>query len=320
MQNWLNTYRRDACEIARINREARENPEDFILTAEKIFHSDIRMIVDRILNIPVKRHIVFLSGPSSSGKTTTAMKIAEAFEKKGCHTIMVSMDDFYLGKEFICKLPDGKYDFESVEALDIPLMKKCVEQIAGSGECDIPVYDFPNSRRSGMTRHLKIEDDSVVIIEGIHALNPIFDDTIPKEFVSKIYVSVKQGVKNNEEYVLTDREVRLIRRIVRDFSFRGTEPQHVISMWGDVVDGEMRNIRPYRYNSDFTLNTIHIYEPCIMKNRAIPLLERTGPASYEGRVAARLKASLERFESIDGSLVPVNSLIREFTGGGSYEY
>ncbi len=320
MQNWLNTYRRYACDIERINREVRDNPEDLILTVEKIFHNDIKMMTDRILNIPVKRHIVYLSGPSSSGKTTTAKKIAEAFEKKGCHTIIVSMDDFYLGKEFIRRLPDGKYDFEAVDALDIPLMKKCVEQIAKSGECDIPVYDFPNSRRSGMTRHIKLEDDSVVIVEGIHALNPVFDDTIPKEFVSKIYVSVKQGVKNNEEYVLTDREVRLIRRIVRDYYFRRTEPQHVISMWPDVCDGEIKYIRPYRYNSDFTLNTIHIYEPCIMKDKAICLLEGIDPSTPEGEVAARLTASLNRFESIDSALVPENSLIREFIGGGSYKY
>ncbi len=320
MQNWLNTYRRYACDIDRINREAKQNPEDFILTAEKIFHNDIKMITDRIMNIPVKRHIIYLSGPSSSGKTTTAKKIAEAFEKKSCHTIMVSMDDFYLGKDHIRILPDGKYDFEAVDALDIPLMKKCVEQIAQSGECDIPVYDFPNSRRSSMTRHLRLENDSVVIIEGIHALNPIFDDTIPKEYVSKIYVSVKQGVKNNEEYVLTDREVRLVRRIVRDYYFRKTEPHNVISMWHDVVDGEKKNIRPYRYNSDFTLNTIHIYEPCIMKEKALDLLARVDKDSHEGIIAHRLISSLNRFESIDSSFVPENSLIREFIGGGSYEY
>ncbi len=320
MLNWLNTYRRYACDINRINAEVRENPEDLILTVEKIFHSDIRIITDRILNIPVERHIIYLSGPSSSGKTTTGKKLAEEFERKGCHTILISMDDFYLGKEFVRILPDGKYDFESVDALDIPLMKSCVEQIARCGECDIPIYDFPNSRRSGRTRHIKLEKDSVIIIEGIHALNPIFDDTIPRQYVSKMYVAVKQGVKDNEKNILTNREVRLIRRIVRDNSFRHTSPRQAIEMWPDVVGGEKKNIRPYRYNSDFTLNTIHIYEPCIMRNRAVKLLADVDPESEAGRTARRLIHSLECFEPIDESLVPENSLIREFIGGGSYIY
>ena len=320
MLNWLNTYRRYACDIDRINAEARNNPEDLIITVEKLFHNDIQLITDRILSIPVRHHIIFLSGPSSSGKTTTGKKLEEAFQKKGCHTIMVSMDDFYLGKEFIRKLPDGKYDFESLDALDIPRMKKCVQLMATTGECEIPVYDFPNSRRSGKTRRLELRDDSVVIIEGIHALNPIFDDAIPRQYVSKVYVAVKQGVKSNEDYVLTNRDVRLVRRIVRDNSFRGTSPQKLIEMWSDVVDGEQKNIRPYRYNSDFTLNTIHIYEPCILRNYALDLLEKVDPASEAGMTANRLSASLRRFESIDSALVPENSLMREFIGGGIYDY
>ena len=319
MLNWLNTYRRYACDIHRINAEARSNPEDFVRTVEKLFHNDIQLIVDRIMDIPVKHHIIFLSGPSSSGKTTTGKKIDEAFRKKGCHTIMVSMDDFYLGKEFIRRLPDGKYDFESIEALDIPLMKKCVQLMATTGECDIPVYDFPNSRRSGKTRHLELRDDSVVIIEGIHALNPIFDDAINREFVSKVYVAVKQGVKSSEDYVLSNRDVRLVRRIVRDNLFRGASTQNLIEMWSDVIEGEQKNIRPYRYNSDFTLNTIHIYEPCIMRNYALELLATVDPESDAGKVAERLSSSLRRFVSIDSSVVPENSLMREFIGGGLYD-
>lgn len=320
MRNWLNTYRRYACDINRINLEAKENPEDFIHTAEKIFHSDIRQITDRIMDIPVKHHIIFLSGPSSSGKTTTGKKLEEAFESKGCHTILISMDDFYLGKDLIRKLPNGQYDFESVDALDIPLMKHSVEHIAKYGECDIPIYDFPNSKRSENTRHIKLEENSVVIVEGIHALNPIFDGTIPREYVSKIYVAVKQGVKDNEDYVLTNREMRLIRRIIRDSSFRGTSPEKVINMWKGVVDGEQKNIRPYRYNSDFTLNTIHIYEPCIMKERIIELLNKVDRESPAGKIAAPLIDAMNRFEWIDSTFVPKNSLIREFIGGGSYEY
>lgn len=320
MLNWLNTYRRYACDIHRINREAKHNPQDLILTVEKIFHSDIRQITDRIMNIPVQRHIVYLSGPSGSGKTTTGKKLAEAVEAKGCHALLVSMDDFYLGKDYIRILPNGQHDFEAVEALDIPLIKQCVRQIVQDGGCDIPVYDFANSRRSGEMRHLKAEKDSVVIIEGIHALNPIFDDTLPPEYVSKIYVAVKQGVKDNEDYVLTNREIRLLRRIMRDNSFRGTEPDLVIGRWQDVVDGEQQNIRPYRYSSDFTLNSIHIYEPCIIRDKAIELLSQVKASPAIEATAQHLVTALQQFESISEALVPHNSLIREFIGGGSYAY
>lgn len=320
MLNWLNTYRRYACDINRINLEAKNNPEDLILTAEKIFHYDLRLIADRILNIPVKRHIIFLSGPSSSGKTTCGKKLSEEFEKQGCHSLLVSMDDFYLGAEFVDLLPNGKPDFESVKALDIPLMKKCVEEIAQNGECDIPKYDFTKSRRSEETRHLKLEDNSVVIIEGIHALNPIFDNIIPKEYLSRIYVSVKQGVKDNEDYVISNRDLRCVRRIVRDSKYRKTSPEKVIDMWDEVVNGEKKYIRPYRYTSDFTINTIHIYEPCILKKPALGMLYEIGKTSSVYDRAQKLISSLERFEDIDENLVPENSLIREFIGGGIYEY
>ena len=203
MLNWLNTYRRYACDINRINREAKENPEDLVLTAEKIFRGDLRMIANRIADIPVKRHIVLLSGPSSSGKTTCGKKLAEEFEIIGCSPVLISLDDFYKGLEFVDRLPNGKPDFESVNALDTELMKKCLAEIALTGETDIPVYDFSYSRRSEKVRHIKLESNSVVILEGIHALNPIFEHMVPRENMSRIYVSVKQGIKDNEDYVLT---------------------------------------------------------------------------------------------------------------------
>lgn len=320
MLNWLNTYRRYACDINRINREAKENPEDLVLTAEKIFRNDLRMIANRITDIPVKRHIVLLSGPSSSGKTTCGKKLAEEFEINGCSPVLISLDDFYKGLEFVDHLPNGKPDFESVSALDTDLMKKCLADIAGTGETDIPVYDFSNSRRSDKVRHIKLENNAVVIVEGIHALNPIFEHMVPRENMSRIYVSVKQGIKDNEDHVLDDREIRCIRRIVRDSKFRNTNAGYVLDMWKEVLDGEMKYIRPYRYMSDFTVNTIHIYEPCVLKKPALEMLSLIEKSSPLYPAASRLISSLERFEDIDETLVPKNSLIREFLGGGSYVY
>lgn len=320
MMNYLNTYRRYACDIDRINEEAKYNAKDFVKMTEKVFRHDLRLITEQIVNMPGSRHVVLLSGPSSSGKTTTAKKLSDEFRRKEVDVKLISMDDFYLGVNHVKKLPDGKPDFESVEALDIPLIKKSIEILSTTGECVIPKYDFKNSRRSEMTQTIKLGENSVIIMEGIHALNPIFSEGMPAERVSKIYVSVKQGIKDNEEYILTNREIRFIRRLVRDHSFRKTNPEQMLSMWQSVVDGEKKYIRPYRYTSDFTINSIHIYEPCIMKNITLKLLGKIDTSHSDYEFALHLIKSLERFESIDPHFVPKNSLIREFIGGGSYSY
>ena len=320
MMNWLNTYRRYACDINRINEQAQSDPKGFIEMTEDIFRSDLRFIVEQILTVPVKRHIIMLSGPSSSGKTTTAQKLADEFRAKGCDVQHISMDDFYLGIKYIKKLPNGKPDFESVEALDIPLIKQSIKKLAETGECDIPKYDFRNSCRTDIIQHLELASNAVIIIEGIHALNPIFDDGMADGNISKIYVSVKQGIKNGEDYVLTNREIRCIRRVVRDNSFREAPPEKLLDMWGEIVDGEKKYIRPYRYTSDFTVNSIHIYEPCIMKEPAIKLLRQVSEKSHCYETAQHLIKALSGFESIDDSFIPENSLMREFIGGGKYIY
>lgn len=320
MMSWLNTYRRYACDISRINEMAKSDAKAFVDMTEEVYRNDLRQIAEQILTIPVKRHIIMLSGPSSSGKTTSAQKLADEFRLKGCEVQHISMDDFYLGKDRVRRMPDGKPDFESVEALDIPLVKKSVKELSETGRCDIPKYDFRNSRRTDIIQHLELPSNAVIIIEGIHALNPIFNDVSAEENASKIYVSVKQGIKNNEDYVLTNREIRCIRRLVRDNSFREAPPEKLLEMWTDIVDGEKKYIRPYRYTSDFTVNSIHIYEPCIMKGFATRLLEQIDEKSDYYETAGHLIKSLSEFESIDTSLVPENSLMREFIGGGNYVY
>ncbi len=320
MMNYLNTYRRYACDIGRINEEAKNNAADFISMTENVFRHDLRWIAEQICAMPGKRHVIMLSGPSSSGKTTSAKKLSDEFIDLGVDVQHISMDDFYLGREFVGLLPNGKPDFESVEALDIPLIKQTIEDITKKGECIIPQYDFKNSSRTNETKSIRAGENSVIIMEGIHALHPIFSDGMTKEDVLKVYVSVKQGIKDNEEYVLTNREIRFIRRLVRDYKFRKTDPNDMLSMWNTIVDGEKCYIRPYRYTSDFTVNSIHIYEPCVMKNTALSVLEKIREDHPEYAFVQHLVSSLNRFEEADISLVPDNSLIREFLGGGCYSY
>ncbi len=319
MMKWLNTYRRYACDIHHINEQVREDAKGLVEMTEELFRYDLRQIVEQVLTIPVKRPILLLSGPSSSGKTTSAQKLADEFRAKGCEVQHISMDDFYLGIKYIRTLPDGRPDFESVEALDIPLIKQSIRQLAATGECDLPRYDFRNSCRMEETRHLQLSSHTVIIMEGIHALNPIFSSGMT-DGISKIYISVKQGIKDNEDYVLTNREIRCIRRMVRDYHFREVHPEHLLDMWQSIVDGEKKYIRPYRYTSDFTINSLHLYEPCLMKETAVPLLSQVERHSPYYDTACHLADSLQRFESLDAQLVPENSLMREFIGGGNYVY
>ena len=157
-------------------------------------------------------------------------------------------------------------------------------------------------------------------MEGIHALNPIFSKGRSKAKVVKVYTAVKQGIKNNVDYVLTNREIRFIRRIVRDYYFRKVDPVYMLSMWNSVIEGEKKYIRPYRYTSDFTINSIHIYEPCVLRNIAVPVLETIPASDPQYEFVCRIKEALCRFEIIDSSLVPENSLLREFIGGGCYSF
>ena len=320
MINYLNTYRRYACDIGRINEEAERSAQDLILTTEKVFRHDLRLIAEQIASAPGSRHVILLSGPSSSGKTTSALKLSDEFKNKGIDVQMISMDDFYLGADHVGRLPDGRPDFESVNALDIPLIKQSIEKLSTTGECVIPKYDFSNSRRSGETKEIRLSENSVIIMEGIHALNPIFSDGMPKERVMKIYVGVKQGIKDNEDYVLTNREIRFLRRLVRDNRFRKVDPDHMLSMWDSVVDGEKKYIRPYRYTSDFTINSLHIYEPCVLRDSALELLERISIDHPCHTLVEHLIKSVSRFRTVDTSLVPEDSLIREFIGDGCYVY
>lgn len=320
MMNYLNTYRRYACDINRINSEAKSDAASLVRMTEELYTHDLEWISRQILDSGSHRHVVLLSGPSSSGKTTTSKKLCDEFVKKGVDVQLISMDDFYLGAEFVNRLPDGRPDFESVEALDIPLIKSCIDKLVTTGECIIPQYDFSHSRRTDKTRTITLGEDSVIIMEGIHALNPIFSEGQSKAKVMKVYTAVKQGIKDNEEYVLTNREIRFIRRLVRDHHFRKVSPEYMASMWDSVVDGERKYIRPYRYKSDFTVNSIHIYEPCVLKKYAVPLLDSFAADDPNYDFVRRLSAALLRFEDIDEGLIPDNSLIREFIGGGRYSY
>ncbi len=323
MINLGNSYRRYALTVDKINEFAKLDPVQFVLEAEHAYRADIRSIARRILDSGEKCRVVMLAGPSASGKTTTAKMLGEELEALGSCAEIISMDNFYLGEANVPRTPQGRPDFECVEALNIPEIERSIKELLRCGESDIPTFNFAKSEPTGKTIHISLKGGKIAIIEGIHALNPIFTEHIESTgALKKIYISVKQGIHKSgvKGYFLTACELRLLRRLVRDYKFRGSTAEHTIGMWSDVLNGEKKYIVPFKYSGDITINSIHIYEPCITASEAVDILRKVTPGHEEYAYAQDLIGRASVFEPISESCVPEDSLLREFIGKGKYKY
>lgn len=314
MTNFARGYIKYINHLEQINEAAVKDPKSMILEVEDAYHDHVREIAQDITVHHKKVRVVMLAGPSSSGKTTTAHMLQKYLGEFGVKAFIISLDDFYKGTQQAPLLPNGKYDYESVEALDAEKIKKCFSDLTTTGRFFVPKYNFTLGRPEEKEREYIVEKDDIVIVEGIHALNPVFTKQLPHEVCLKLYVSVKQQIKDANGDVISPMDLRLVRRIVRDVQFRGTTPEGTLSMWDSVVHGEDRYIRPYRLTADYTVNTIHLYEPCILRTMAIPMLREIAEDSLHYRKARDLESRLMRFEPVDAALVPETSMIREFIG------
>lgn len=314
MSNFASGYIKYINHLEQINDAALSRPQVMIDEVEDSYHEHLRNVARNIVTHYGTAKVCMLAGPSSSGKTTTAHLLRDYLLEFGLRASIVSMDDFYLGTEQTPTLPGGEKDYETVNALDIDLVQQCLSSVIRQGVCALPSYDFMTGRRSLAVRELDVRDHGFVILEGIHALNPIFTKNLPEGCAIKLYVSVKQQIKDANGEVISPMDLRLVRRIARDVKFRNTSAEGTLSMWDNVVAGENKYIRPYRLSADYTVNSIHIYEPCVLRSTVIPLLRRIPEDSPYYRKARDLDARLMRFEPADPSLVPENSMLREFLG------
>lgn len=261
------------------------------------------------------RRIVMLAGPSSSGKTTTAKKLRLALSEKGVKSHTLSLDDFYLDNCDAPRFPDGTPDFETVDALDIVLFGETMKKLLSDGEAVIPEFDFLTGKRKSEGNLLLAEESDVIIVEGLHALNPVITKSIPAEMLFKIYISVSSRIYDKDEnIILNKRNLRFIRRMVRDYKFRGNSVEETFKMWITVRYGEDAYLFPYKDNADFRINTIHLYETCVLKKEATELLETVEKSSAFYKESQRLVRSLNKFPEIKSSVVPDDSLLREFIG------
>lgn len=320
MRNFVDYYIKYTERVKDINDAAVNAPAELVSQMERQYRKRIEEIADFLCaNGGRGNKLIMLAGPSSSGKTTTACMLCERLEERCVHARRISLDEFFLGRDRSPKLPDGSPDLESVYALNIPQMQECLLGLIEKGECYMPKFSFARQRPEDELVHVKLGGNDVVIVEGIHALNPLVTDCLPDDRMLKVYISVKQGISEGDREVISPYELRLCRRIVRDMLFRGASPEFTFEIWPKVLDGENKYIQPYKRLANVTINSMHIYEPCVISQIALPLLRRITKDSPYFEQAVQLSEKLELFHPLPTDLIPKNSLMREFFGNSVYQ-
>lgn len=301
--------------IGDLNKIIKNNEiDDLIRVAEALHEKKIAQIADMISNSEHKKKIVLISGPSSSGKTTFAKRLSIQLRVNGLKPHIISLDDYFLDREHSPRDENGNYDFEALEAIDIPLFNAHMHSMLRNEEIEIPIFNFTKGAREKKGRPLKITDEHVLIIEGIHGLNNKLTESISNKSKFKIYVSALTSMNIDEHNLIPSTDTRFIRRIVRDHQFRGSNALNTIKMWPSVRRGEIQNIFPFQEEADVMFNSSLIYELSALKSFAEPLLAQVDRNNAEYSEAKRLLEFLNYFSSIKCKEIPANSIIREFIG------
>ena len=297
-------------EIGLINTAA-ENAKSFISHCEIGYESRVEAAAKEVLL--QKRSIVMLTGPSASGKTTTAHKLAECIQKMGRYSCVISLDNFFKNLEDYPRLPDGTKDYENVEAIDVPLINRCLSELLESGHTRIPQFDFMTEQRMEEWIDLDLHD-GVVVVEGIHALNPVLTARLPREKIYKIYAGLREEYSHNGQRVLPTRDIRLARRMVRDCKFRGHSPEKTLSMWKNVCIGEDRFIKVFKPEADLLLDTSFSYEICCLAPSVIELARKLPETNRYAERLYELAGSFSLCTPIDDGMIPKDSMLQEFLG------
>ena len=298
--------------LSQINKMADEDAGKFIRRCEERFDNCVSDVVSAFL-ADSDYDIVLLAGPSSSGKTTTAGIIADKIRLSGRNAYIVSLDDFYLNRADIPFNEQGLKDYENVTALDIDLIHKSFGDLIRKRKAELPVFDFTTGCRSEKTKHIELEKDDVIVVEGLHALNPVITDGLDESHLYRIYISVSSRVLADDGKILMNkRNLRLVRRMIRDYEHRNSSVENTLFMWQGVLDGEDKFLFPFESFADVKINSFHAYEPCLFRNEAISLLNEVSEKSEYYEKAEELMSALSLFNEIDTSLLPEKSLLNEF--------
>ena len=293
--------------------------KDVIMLDEALHEKKIANIADKIAK---DRNIkmILIAGPSSSGKTTFAQRLGIQLRINKIKPVTISVDNYFVERKDTPKDKDGNYNFEAIEAIDLKLFNDHLTRLLNGEEVEIPKFDFLEGTKRYNGTKLKLEENEVLVIEGIHCLNDRLTSSIPKEQKFKIYISALTVLNMDRYTKVSSSDVRLIRRIVRDYQFRGYNAKHTIAGWASVTRGEVENIFPFQEDADVIFNTSLIYELGVLKGLATPMLKKKKKADKEYAEASRLLGILKYIRSIPASEVPTNSLLKEFVGGGDFKY
>lgn len=292
---------------------------DLINVSEALQEKKISRMADEIVaRKDVK--VVLLAGPSSSGKTTTCKRLAVQLLANGKRPVMISLDDYFVDREKTPKDESGEYDYESLYALNIPLINEQFNALFRGEEVTLPKYDFQAGKNTRAGKKLKLDDNSILIVEGIHALNPELTAQIPEEQKYRIYASALTTILLDDHNYIPTTDNRLLRRIIRDNKYRGVTAEETIRRWPSVRAGENKWIFPYQENADAMFNTAMLFELAIIKTQAEPLLEQVPENCEEHSEAYRLLKFLKYFSPLPFRQLPPTSLLREFLGGSSFKY
>ena len=292
---------------------------DIINISEALQEKKIAKIAEEIASRKGVK-LVLLAGPSSSGKTTSCKRLSIQLAVNGLKPLQISLDDYFVDREKTPKDASGEYDYESIYALDLDLINEQFNALFRGEEVELPKYDFQSGKSKKSGNKLKMNDNNVLVVEGIHALNPELTAHILQEQIFRVYASALTTILlDNHNYIPTT-DNRLLRRIIRDNKYRGVSAQETIHRWPSVRAGENKWIFPFQENADAMLNTAMLYELAVIKTQAEPLLQQVPENCEEYAEAYRLLKFLKYFKGIPYNNLPPTSLLREFLGGSSFHY
>ena len=305
--------------LTQINEAIRSDPQAFVEECDAAFAKKVENAAKKIADHRTESHVILLSGPSGSGKTTTALKIEEQLEKMGIETHTVSMDNYFntIDPETAPRNREGAIDYESPFCLDIDLLNRHFAMLDRGETIHVPKYEFARQMRSDiMSQPMRLGPDELAIFEGIHALNDIIVGKNPHAF--KLYIAARSNLVDDEGKVVFQHAwLRLCRRIVRDYKFRGSDASFTLKMWANVRRGEKLYISPYKENADLMFDSSLAFEFSVLKPFVVPLLEAIPAGKYD--VVDDMLKGFEQIEALDEKYVAPNSLAREFSGGSTYD-
>jgi len=309
----------DVLTVYKLNKAIQENRiKDVILLAEALHEKKIAQIAD---DIAKRKNVkmVLIAGPSSSGKTTFAQRLGIQLRLNGLKPVTISVDNYFVERQDTPRDADGEYDFENIEAIDLKLFNSHLVKLLNGETIDVPEFDFSVGTKRYNGKKMSLADDEILVIEGIHCLNDRLTSQISKDQKYKIYISALTVLNMDRYNRISTTDTRLVRRIVRDYQFRGYSALHTLNTWHKVTEGEERNIFPFQESADKIFNTSLIYELNALKPIAMPLLKEIKNDVPEYAEAQRLINILKYFREIPKSYVPNNSLLKEFLGGGTFD-